>query len=258
MLTIVEFTGITCAGKTTLQDAVKEALDDQGIVARDAYDIILARYGLNLARYLKLRSLLIDLVAFLPFWRYTLTKNGLELLGLAVRVIIRNSGGFLVALNLLRNYAKRIGVHVLLTRSLRQSGKIDFAICDEGTLHIAHNLFVNTDPAPDPSEIVHFANIVPKPDIIIWVKGNKEQSIECILQRGHSRVEASTDAARAFVEHGNLTFSVLCSEDLIQERLFTIDNAFDSATDKSFSIKDRAQTLAAFLQQYRMATKVHA
>ena len=258
MVTIVEFTGLTGAGKTTLQDAVKKALADQGIVARNAHDIILARYGLNLARHPKLRSLLVHVVAFLPFWRYTLTRKGLALSALAIRATIRDSGGFLVALNLLRNVAKRIGVHVLLTGRLRQSEEIDFAICDEGTLHIAHNLFVNTDPAPDPSEIVHFAKIVPKSDIIIWVKGTKEQSIESILQRGHSRVEASTDAVRAFVEHGNLTFSVLCSEDLIQERLFTIDNVFDSAIDKSFSIRDRAQTVAEFLRHYRMASEVHA
>ena len=250
-LKIVEFTGLTGSGKTTLLEAVKAVLSDQGFVAGDAYDVIMARYGLNLTRYPKLRSLLMDLVAFLPFLRYVTTRKGLELLVLAIRVIIRDAGGFLVALNLGRNFAKRIGVHVLLTRLSRQSVHTDFALFDEGVLHIAHNLFAHADRPPDPLEIAHFGSIVPKPDIVIWVRATQEQSIEVILQRGHSRVGKSRNAAQAFVEHGYFAFNVLSSQEAVQDKLFSIDNTFDGVTDRSLSMQSRAQSVAAFLKQNR-------
>ena len=253
---IVEFTGLTGAGKTTLLSAVKDALADQGLTARDAYDVILGRYGLNLTRYPKLRSLLIDLVAFLPFLGYISTREGFELLVLAIRVIIRDAGGFLVALNLGRNFAKRIGVHVLLTGLPRQARNCDFAVCDEGTLHIAHNLFIHQARAPVPDEIKKFGFIVPKPDTVIWVKATKKQSIDSILQRGHSRVGDSMTAAQAFVEHGCIAFSDLCSQEEIRDRLFVIDYAIDDITGSSFSIQDAAQAVAAFLKQGPMVKEL--
>ena len=258
MATTVEFTGLTCSGKTTLVNAVIDALADRGFEARDAYDLILARYGLNLAPHPVLRSLFIDLVAFPPFLRYIFTRKGLELLLLAIRVISRDAGGFLEALNLGRNFAKRLGVHVLLSGPLRQSGNCDFAISDEGTLHIAHNLFVHADRSPDPSEIVHFARIVPMPDLAICVRASKDHSIECILQRGHSRVDDSRGAAQTFVEHGHLAFDILWSEVSLQGKLFTIDNAIESDIDRSITIHDRANAVADFLTENPMVQGVNS
>lgn len=257
-VTIVEFTGVTGVGKTTLWAAVKDVLSDQGIVARDAYDVILARYGLNLIRYPKLRSVIIDLLTLFPFLRYISTGKGLGLLGLAIRVIRRDARGSLTKFNLARNFAKQIGVYVLLAKLRRKLDHCDFVICDEGTLHIAHNLFVHTDTAPDPREIVDFSNMAPKPDIVIWVKATKEQSIECILRRGHPRVKDSSYAAQAFVKHGYFTFSVLCSDESVQDKLFVIDNSFDTMTDKSLSIQYRAQAIAARMKQSRTAIEVSA
>ena len=255
---IVEFTGLTGAGKTTLLHAVKDTLAHQGLVARDAYEIILERSGLDLTRHPKLRSLLIDLVAFLPFLHYVTTRKGFELLVLAIRVIRRDAGGFLVTLNLWRNLAKRIGVHLLLTRLRDEIDDCSFVVCDEGTLHIAHNLFVHVNSPPDPCEIADFGSIVPQPDFVIWVRATQEQSIESILRRGHSRVGKSMNAAQAFVEHGHLTFSTLCSQEAVQDKLLVIDNTFDGLTDKSFSIQDAAQAVAAFLRQGPMVREFNS
>ena len=125
---IVEFTGVTGVGKTKLVAAVKDVLSDQGFLARDAYDVILAVYGLNLARHPQLRSVLIDLRAFLPFLRYTSTREGLKLLHLATRAIRRDAGTLPIAANLLRNLIKRIGVHILLTNLQHRLRQCDFII----------------------------------------------------------------------------------------------------------------------------------
>ena len=246
---IVEFTGLTGAGKTTLLRAVKDTLADQGFLARDAYEIILERFGLDLIRHPKLRSLLIDIVAFLPFLHYVTTRKGFQLLVLAIRVIRRDARGVYEAFNLGRNFVKRIGVHVLLTGVLRESTDCDFVICDEGTLHIAHNLFVHTDRAPDLREIEHFSSIVPKPDIAIWVQASQEQSVEFILRKGHSRVGDTRSAVREFVQHGYLTFATLCADDSVRDRLIIIETAFDRATHHSSSIRVSAEEVAAFLRQ---------
>ena len=230
-------------------NALKKRLADQGLVARDAYDLILARFGLDIVGHPRLRSVLIDLVAFPYFLRYVSTRRGLKLLLLAARLIIRDASGFLISLNLGRNLAKRIGVHSLLAGYLRESRVCDFAVCDEGTVHIAHNLFVHTEHMPDPREIAEFANIVPMPDILIWVRTTKQQSIECIVDRGHSRVDDSIDAARKFVDHGHYMFDILCSERSVREKLFTVDNPSASEGDRARAIEATAEVVAGFLRE---------
>lgn len=244
---IVEFTGVAGAGKTTLAAAVKDALSEQGFVTRDAYEVILRTYKLNFVRHPRLRSVLVDILALRPFLRHIATEKGRQLFRLATRVIRREAGTFLIAANLLRNVAKRIGVHVCLRSLQHRRGQCDFILCDEGITHIAHNLFVHTESVPDRDEIVRFGNIVPKPDIVIWITAPKEQSIARILQRGHKRVDSSPAAARTFVEHGYFTFNALCSVRSIQDKLFVVDNSFTNVTDKT--IRDKVCTVVEFLQK---------
>ena len=244
---IVEFTGVTGAGKTTLAAAVMDALSEQGFLAQDAYEVVLTAHRLNFVRHRKLRSVLIDILALWPFLHYIVTEKGRQLFSLAIHVIRRDAGTFLVAANLMRNFAKRIGVHMLL-RSLRhQSCECDFILCDEGILHAVHNLFVHVDTVPNSNEIASFGNIVPKPDIVIRVKAPKEQSIACILQRGHGRVGSSPTEVQVFVQHGHFAFDTLCSLKSIQDKLFTVDNSFGDVTDNA--IENRASAITEFLRR---------
>jgi len=255
MAVIVEFTGMTGAGKTTLVEAVKDLLCDQGFVARDAYDVVLERLGLKLNSHPSIRSLLIDLLALFPALRYLMSRRGSSLLALGVRAIPRDAEGLLEALNLWRNFFKRIGVHFMLSRLSKLPGQVDFAVYDEGILHIAHNLFVHTGSEPNPAEVIHFGNIVPKPDVIVWVKSSETQSMGTILKRGHPRVASSEVAAREFVQNGMRTFEILCSQRAVQEKLFTVVNG--SPRDSS-SVRDHARAVAAYLVKSRAATPVHA
>ena len=241
---IVEFTGVTGVGKSTLVTVVKEMLVNQGFLAHDAYDFILAAYGINPTPNAQLKSILIDLIAFPSFVYHSFTtKQGFVLLHLAIKVITRDARTLWEILNLLRNFVKRVGVHLLLKKLCYRLDQFEFVICDEGILHVAHNLFVHQGIPPDPNEVLRFGRLISLPEIIVWVKAPKEKSVKCILQRGHSRVDRSPAAARMFVNHGCCTFEALCENESIRNRLLIIDN--------TLPIQVTASTITEYLSQKR-------
>src|SRR4051794_38158012 len=179
---VVEFIGVTGVGKSTLVAAVAEVLSAEGIQVLEAHEAILAPYRLTFARGAKVRSLLVHFLAVLPFLRYAMTRRGLELFRLGMRLIARDGGGLWIAVNLLRNFVKRIGGHLLLMRLRPRLRDCDVVLWDEGVVHAAHNLFVHTGSAPRRHEIALFARMVPKPDVLVWVTAPVAQSLEVTLR----------------------------------------------------------------------------
>ena len=56
---------------------------------------------------------------------------------------------------------------------------------------------------------------------------------------------------------GNVAIAILCSENSVQGKLFTIDNAIESENDKSITIHDRANAVADFLTENPMVQGVN-
>jgi hypothetical protein len=245
---LVEFTGVTGAGKSTLVTALIDVLSRQGFAAREAHDMLLARYGLRCQRWPGLRAVFIHLLAVLPFLRYMLTREGFRLACFAARVVARDAGSFRLAIRLLRNFVKQIGTYRLLLRLQPRLQGCDFILCDEGGLHVAHNLFVHAGAAPRRDEILLFADIIPKPDVIVWVKAPAAHSIACTLERGHPRVPGTAAAAQAFVDHAQLTFDTLCSLPELRNRTLAVVNSAPNPADLGPAVDKQAHRVAAFLQ----------
>lgn len=251
---IVEFTGVTGVGKTTLVAAVQELLAQQGFVVREAHEAILRSYGLNLPGRPKVQSFLVHLFSVLPFLRYALSREGFQLSRLAVRLIVRDAGSPRIAVMLLRNFVKRIAVHLLLRQRCRPLGECDFFLCDEGTVHTAHNLFVHAGPAPRADEIIHFADLIPKPDLAVWVTAPESDAVQCTLRRGHARINNNPGEIEAFVAHGSFTFNTLCSVRSITNRLFVIENSTRDPGGGTAAIQERAYAIGGFLTQHYRAS----
>jgi hypothetical protein len=247
---VVEFIGVTGVGKSTLIAAVAESLLLQGVRVRTAEDLILARCGLAFVRHPKLRSALVHLLAVPPFLRFLCTRRGRRLSRLAVGSIARSMSGIWTGAGLLRNFSKRIGCHLLLEKASRQMRDCELILCDEGVVHAAHNLFVHTATEPNAEAIVLFGQMVPKPELLVWVTAPTSQSAAVILQRGHSRVHGTSVAALAFAEHAHATFELLSSLDGLRERIHRVDNSTDGGEASEAAIQARACAIGEFLKQH--------
>ena len=118
---------------------------------------------------------------FAGVFRFLGSRKARGFFQLALIITLHNAANFRLAWMLLRNVVKRMGVHQALTDRHANLSNFDFILCDEGILHAAHNLFVHTTSSPNPQEILRFANLVPMPDLVIWVTAPPDQSIACIL-----------------------------------------------------------------------------
>lgn len=221
---ILEFTGVTGVGKTTMIKSLTQLLLEQGFSVKDAYEFILMNYHLNFIKSNIIRSILIDLIAFFPFLTFTFTSQGWQLFKLGFTLIMRDADHWFIVPNLLRNFIKRIGVNYLLNKLTKKSANLKFncdvIICDEGILQIAHNLFVHVHTPPNLQEIQQFRLLVPKPDLTIWLKADPQRSIDCTLKRGHPRVTQQLDVITKFVDHAYVTFNELYADESLSQLVF--------------------------------------
>jgi thymidylate kinase len=246
---LVEFIGATGAGKSTLLAATAALLAERGFRVRQADEAILGRYRLTAFTGPKARSALVHALALLAFWRHAFTREGRALSRLALRAIRRDADSAWIGAGLLRNFMKRVGSHVLLERLRGPACDCDFVLCDEGVVHAAHNLFVHAGAAPREEEIALFAEVVPKPDVLIWVTAPAARSAAVIRQRGHPRV-AGTPQAAAFAEHAHRAFDLLTAAPAIQARTHRVDNAGRDRDGAEATIRARAQVVGEYLQQH--------
>ena len=220
---LVEFIGATGAGKSTLVAALTDALAARGLRVREAHDVILTRHRLAWVSGRHARSALVYFLALLSCARCVCGREGRRLSWLAVRLIARDAGGVRIGAGLLRNVVKRVGTDRLLRRLRPALGACDVVVCDEGLVHAAHNLFVHAGAPPRREEIALFGELVPRPDLLVWVTAPPERSAAVIRRRGHPRV-ASPEAAQAFAERAHETFEALASLPGLRERIYRLDN----------------------------------
>lgn len=232
---LIEFIGVTGVGKTTLINSVKTNLLKQEFSVKSAEEFILESYNLNFVNQRIIRSVLMDLLAFVPFLSFMSRSKGRQLIRLGTQIILRDSNHFFTRVNLLRNFAKRIGIYVFLNpveNRRKNNINCDLILWDEGVLQIAHNLFVHANTVPNLQEIEDFKQLVPPPKIVVWVTASPEQSIQCTLTRGHKRVEKDIDLVKQFVGNACLTFERLFADQTINTQILTVDNTYHNVLEK--------------------------
>lgn len=247
---LVEFTGVTGVGKTSIIREVHAVLERRGFSVQSAEQMVLSALGFDGAPSGKLSSLLISLCTLPAFLRFRRSGQGRDVIRLAFRVLFREA-----ALanwgHLARNLVKRFGVYALVRRGGRLFAGCDFILWDEGTLHSIHNLFVHGGATPDPAEVANYLRVVPKPDAVVWLTAPEKQSVECILQRGHPRVAKGAAAAVAFVATARAVFQAVSDCADLRDRLFTLENAACRPEDRDGFLRERAECVADFLEQHR-------
>jgi hypothetical protein len=123
-------------------------------------------------------------------------------------------------LNLTRNVLKKIGVYEIVRRF---SSERQLVLIDEGTLQIAHNLFVHVSVTLNVADLYTFARLVPLPDLAIHVRQSEAVLIERTLKRGHKRIpNRSRGQVERFIRRAVNTFDELIQRLVREGRMSTV------------------------------------
>lgn len=218
---IVEFIGSTGAGKTTLISEVHRSLA-QTTKVTTSFDLVASPLGLKSVIHPTTRNLIQELVGF-PFLIRSLRRHKAFVLFM-LRMLARQANLSVFTINNLRSLERKIGVYEIIRR--RQNHQI--VLVDEGTVLLAHNVFVYTDAHYTSEEIARFASLVPLPDIIIYIKA----PVDILVQRSLLRADPPRElrsVSRGLIEkhinHAIRVFEQLVEAENFRSRLLTVENS---------------------------------
>lgn len=216
----IELVGCTSAGKSTLAEKLTDAAGAQGVGLLHADEFALNQIGVGHLRKRSLRAVVTHLVAFwgctIRGWRHR------EFILFAYRQLRHAHVSTWQRWNQLRKVLKQLGRYESI-RSARRCQKP--VLVDEGTLHAAHNLFVHVGYEFDESHLREFAERVPLPDVVIYVRQHEDVLVKRTLKRGHPRISKPTDDTIAqFVHQATLAFEQLSEHERIAPRMIVVQD----------------------------------
>lgn len=230
---IIEFIGSTGAGKTTLIQHILRSCQQDGMKAMVGTDFVLQQSRLNGIKNQRVRVILINLLALfaaLAAWR-----NNIAFYRFLLRVIRQLPGTVprLEKILLTKNILKRIGIY----ETIRRHGAAQQVyLVDEGTLHVAHSLFVQLASEANRHDLATFARLVPLPDVVVYVQQDEAVLIERTLARGHQRVpDHSATAVAYFIKQAVNVFDTLVQYPAIAGRLLVADGAQQLVTGPRYA-----------------------
>ena len=217
---IIEFIGSTGAGKTTLLAAVQRKLANTAEVTT-SFDLVAAPLGLRGVTHPVAQNLIQELVA-LPFFIGSLPQCQ-ALVIFTLRMLARQANFTPSTISNLRSLERKIGVYEILRRYERER----IILVDEGTMLLAHNVFVFTSALYTREEIAMFATLLPLPDVIVYVKAPLDSLIKRSLQRTDRRREIeSLDKAQIekYIKRAVTMFEQLVDTEKIRNRVLIVEN----------------------------------
>ena len=214
----LELVGCTGAGKSTLAARVADVARAEGIELVLGDEYALKQLGLGHLRTKWLRAVLVHVLALWGCvsrgWRHR------RFIKFASHVLRQTPIPRRQRWNQLRKVLKQLGRYEVI-RSRRQAQTS--VLVDEGTLHAAHNLFVHTACDLNPEHVRQFAELVPLPDIVIYLRQREEVLVERTLKRGHPRISDQTHQAVAkFVHEAVMAFDQLSKHERIAPRMLVV------------------------------------
>jgi len=221
---IVEFIGSTGAGKTTLIREVKRRLAKTAKVAT-SFDMVAAPLGLQGVTHPTVQNLIQEMVG-LPFFLGSLNRHK-EAVLFTLRMLARQANFTFLTICDLRSLERKLGVYEIIRRNERER----IILVDEGTVLLAHHIFVFTSAIYTPEEVARFARLIPLPDVIVYVRAPVDSLIKRSLQRTDRRreIESRNRAELEQAIHRAITmFEQLIDTEKIRSRRLIVEN-HDSA-----------------------------
>ncbi len=215
----IELIGSTSAGKTTLAKKMAEAGAKNGTVVSLSDDFMLDQMRLNWVGNDFIRRRLVEAVAFaIALTRLSKYKEFIDF----VIAEGRNSpGSWFYKINRVRNVIRKIGIFEFIAR---RAGSQRVVLADnEGLLLGVHNLFVHQDSHADPGKIARYVELVPLPDVVLYLKQDEDVLISRTLARGHSRVKSEQDEVAHFIRQAVGVFNEMVKLPALQRKLLIVN-----------------------------------
>lgn len=248
----IELFGCTSAGKSTLIASTLEASRQQTLNVCTGDDFVLRQVRLERLQSRLLRSLVIDCVALATYW--VSSRRYRDFWRLARRHLRSHEAPPFERLNLWRNTLKKMGIFELVRRCKNDD---EIVLVDEGTIHAAHNLFVH-DADPPSGAVKPFLELVPLPEVAVYVVQRQTTMVERTLSRGHPRLaDKPREDVERFVRIATATFDEVIRDETLKERLLVVDLAdmhvLDSSSSRSARLMQAARLIENALERLDVA-----
>ncbi len=224
----IELIGSTSAGKTTLAKKMVEVGKFSGVDVSLSDDFILEHLHLGWIKNDFIRRRLVEIVAF-AIWLTCLAKYK-EFFSFVVREGKSFPGSWFYRINRIRNVIRKIGIFEFISR---RSGTQQIIIADnEGILQGVHNLFVHQNSQADLNNVFKYVELVPLPDVVLYLHQEESVLVARTLKRGHTRVAGSSkDKVVHFIKQAVIVFNKVVNVPKIQERLVIVDSGLNIQCD---------------------------
>ena len=216
---IVEFIGSTGAGKTTLINEVRCRLEKTSQVTT-SIDLATSLLGLKGLTNPTLQNLVQEFIS-IPFFISTLYKYN-EYLRHTVKLFWRKTSFSMQAIHNLRSLERKIGMYEI-TKIL---GKDQVILVDEGPI-LALHMFVSAKITYTPEEIARFIDLLPLPDLIIYIRA----SVDTLIERTVRRPDPPREVDRknpvqmdAYLKSAVAMFDQLIQAENIRDRLLVVES----------------------------------
>jgi len=222
----VALIGCTSAGKTTLARSFVRACQEWGLEAWTSEDFAARRLRFQWVPSAFVRRRLLEVVSL----GYTLAtwRRYRDFHACAFGLIRVAPGSWLYKVGLLRLTLRKIGVHEIVRRRLKDGQVV--VSDNEATLQGVHHLFVHPNGGSDLAQVAAFAGLAPAADVVAYLRTSETVVVERALVRGHRRLGIrSFDDVDFTVRQTTRVFDRLCETPSVAGRLLVIDGECVSA-----------------------------
>ena len=216
---VVEFIGSTGAGKTTVIDGVYHRLTETNKVTT-SIELATGLLGLRGIKNPTLQNLVMEFISF-PIFIFTLHKYNKFLLH-TIKIFWRTTGFSIQTIHNLRSLVRKIGMYEIT----KYMGRYQVILVDEGPILAAH-MFVPDGNTFTPEEIKRFTDLLPLPDLIVYIRASVETIVERTLRRSDPPREVEVhDPAQmeAYIKRTVDLFEQLTKAENLQPRLLIVES----------------------------------
>jgi len=237
----IELIGSTSAGKTTLAKKMMEAGKNSGVDVFLSDDFMLGQLHLGWVRNEFIRRRLVEVAAFVV-WLTCLAKYK-DFFGFVLREGKYSPGSWFYKMNRIRNVIRKIGIYEFISR--RSESQQVVLADNEGILQGVHNLFVHENSQADLHKIAQYVELVPLPDVVLYLQQEEGVLVARTIARGHDRVTGSSqDKVVHFIRQAVAVFNEMISIPKVHERLLIVDGQLNiqPEVENSVGVKFRRVT----------------
>lgn len=245
----IEIIGSTCAGKTTLAKKMMEAGKNSGVDVSLSDDFMIEQLHLGWVKNDFFRRRLVEIIAF-AVWLTCLARYK-EFFGFVVREGKYSPGSWFYKMNRIRNVIRKIGIYEFISR---RSGSQQVVLADnEGILQGVHNLFVHQNSQADLHKIARYVELVPLPDVVLYLRQEEGVLVARTIERGHARVTGSSqDKVAHFIRQAVAVFNELIIIPKIQERLLIVDGQLNIQDEIENSVNVKFHRVSELVRSGRL------